>query len=161
LGNKYLDPLFITADSFVVLAKNTNPSLHYAVAPIIGNREGVKSYTFNYTTQGVECYIRSFLAFLNTNSVLLSLELGTLYQVQRISWEKLTPTGYQTLQIITSFTGLQYSYTDMNPTQGVNTYRVKIELANGRIIYSSPETIYYTGELDYIIYPNPAAQYLK
>ena len=159
LGSKYIEPFFTTTDSFAVFSKNINPSLHYAAAPIIGNREGMKSYTFNYTTQGVGCYIRSFLAFLNTNSVLLSLELGTLYQVQRISWEKLSSNDYQTIQTITSFSGLQYSYTDMNPTQGVNTYRVKIELANGKVVYSTPETIYYTGEIDYIIYPNPATQY--
>src|SRR5436190_2103289 len=33
LGSKYLEPITVTSDSFMLLAKTTNPSLHYAVAP--------------------------------------------------------------------------------------------------------------------------------
>ncbi|HJS53641.1 MAG TPA: S8 family serine peptidase, partial [Chitinophagaceae bacterium] len=40
-GKKYLEPISLTADSFILLSKILNPALHYAVAPIIGNKEGV------------------------------------------------------------------------------------------------------------------------
>jgi hypothetical protein len=39
LGSKYLEPITVTSDSFLVLAKTTNPSLHYAVAPIIATKK--------------------------------------------------------------------------------------------------------------------------
>ena len=88
LGAKYLEPIAVTPDSFLLLAKATNSSLHYAVAPIIGSKEGVKSYTINYTTQGVECYFRSFLVSLVGNSAQLTVSLGTLYNINKVVLEK-------------------------------------------------------------------------
>ena len=112
LGNKYLEPVTVTSDSFMLLAKTTNPSLHYAVAPVIGNKEGVKSYTFNYTTQGVECYFRSFLALLVGNSVKLTISLGTLYNVNKIVLEKFIGTEYVPLQQIINPSSLLIDLTD-------------------------------------------------
>ena len=159
LGDKYLEPLTITADSFLILAKATNSSLHYAAAPIIGNKEGVKSYTFNYTIQGVECYIRSFLAFLVGKTAELSLSLGSLYNVNKIVFEKLSGNVYAPFQTINDPTALTYNFTDAQLKKGLNIYRVKLELAGGRIIYSSVETVYYFKGTEFIVYPNPASQY--
>jgi len=159
LGTKYLEPIAITSDSFMLLAKATNPSLHYAVAPIIGNKEGVKSYTFNYTTQGVECYFRSFLALLIGNSAQLSISLGTLYNVNKIILEKFNGTEYVTLQQIVNPSSLLLNLTDASLKKGLNVYRVKLELAGGRVIYSSIETVYYFNGTEFIVYPNPALQY--
>jgi len=158
LGNKYLESLTVTADSFLVLAKATNPSLHYAVAPIIGSKEGVKSYTFNYTTQGVECYIRSFLGLLVGNSVQLTLSLGTLYNLNKIVLEKFNGIDYLPLQTINNPIALTYNFTDAQLTKGLNVYRIKLELAGGKVIYSSVETIYYFKDTEFIVYPNPASQ---
>jgi hypothetical protein len=159
LGNKYLEPIALTTDSFMLLAKATNPSLHYSVAPIIGNKEGVRSYTFNYTTQGVECYIRSFLVSLVGNSTELVLSLGTLYNVTKIVLEKFDGVNYITLQQITNPSSLLINFTDASLKKGLNVYRIKLELAGGRIIYSSVETVYYFNGTEFIIYPNPASQY--
>ena len=159
LGNKYLEPITVTADTFLLLSKNTNPSLHYAVAPIIGNREGVRSYTFNYTTQGVECYFRSFLAVLVGNSAQLSLSLGTLYNINKIVFEKFNGTDYVPLQQVTNPSALTLYYADASLKKGLNVYRVKLELAGGRVIYSSIETVYFFNGSEFIVYPNPAFQY--
>lgn len=159
LANKYLEPLVVTADSFMLLAKSANPALHYAVAPVIGNKEGVRSYTFNYTTQGVECYIRSFLAFLVDNSAELALSLGTLYNVNKIIIEKFNGIEYMPLQQITNPSALLFTYTDASLKKGLNIYRVKLELAGGKVIYSLIETVYYFNGAEFIVYPNPASQY--
>jgi len=159
LGSKYLEPITLTADSFIVLAKTINPSLHYAVAPVIENKEGVKSYTFNYTIQGVECYIRSFLALLVGNSAELTLSLGTFYNVNKIVLEKFDGTNYVTLQQVTNPSSLLFNFTDASLKRGLNLYRTKLELAGGRIIYSSIETVYYFNGMEFIVYPNPALQY--
>jgi hypothetical protein len=159
LGNKYLEPVTVTSDSFMLLAKTTNPSLHYAVAPIIGNKEGVKSYTFNYTTQGVECYFRSFLALLVGNSAQLKISLGTLYNVNKIVLEKFIGTEYITLQQIINPSSLLINLTDASLKKGLNVYRVKLELAGGKVIYSSIETVHYFNGAEFIVYPNPASQY--
>jgi hypothetical protein len=143
----------------MLLAKATNPSLHYAVAPIIGNKEGVKSYTFNYTTQGVECYFRSFLAFLVGNSAQLSISLGTLYNINKIVLEKFNGNEYAAIQQIVNPSLLLLNFTDASLKKGLNVYRVKLELAGGKIIYSSIETVYYFNGNEFIVYPNPASQY--
>ena len=159
VGNKYLEQLAVTADSFMLLAKATNPSLHYAIAPIIGNKEGVKSYTFNYTVQGVECYIRAFLALRVGSSAELTISLGTLYNVNKIVFEKFTGTDYVTLHQVSNPSTLTLNYTDGSLKKGLNVYRVKIELIGGRLIYSSIETVNYFNGDEFIVYPNPAAQY--
>jgi hypothetical protein len=159
LGTKYLEPITVTSDSFMLLAKTSNPSLHYAVAPIIGNKEGVKSYTFNYTTQGVECYFRSFLALLVDKSAQLTVSLGTLYNINKIVLEKFNGTEYVTLQQIVNPSLLLLSFTDATLKKGLNVYRVKLELAGGKVIFSSIETVNYFNGTEFIVYPNPALQY--
>lgn len=159
LGSKYLEQIAVTSDSFMLLAKATNPSLHYAVAPILGTKEGVKSYTFNYTTQGVECYFRSFLALLVGNSAQLTISLGTLYNINKVILEKFNGTDYVILQQITNPSSLLLNFTDAALKKGLNVYRVKLELAGGRVIYSSIETVNYFNGAEFIVYPNPASQY--
>jgi hypothetical protein len=158
LGDKYMEPLLITADTAVILSKQANTSLHYAVAPLINNKTGVRSYGYNYTTQGVGCYVRTIIGQLINNTARLDLELGTNYNIKSITWEKLTLTGYVPLQTIGLIQGLNFNYTDNALTHGLNIYRVKIELLDGRIIYSEPATVYFANE-PYIIYPNPVPQY--
>jgi hypothetical protein len=123
------------------------------------NKTGVRSYTFNYSAQGVECYIKTFLAqLIDGSSVMLNLALGTTLEVNEIIWEKLTLSGYQPLGTIASLSGLQFSYIDESPAQGANTYRATIKLNDGTLIYTEPQVVYYSNNSDYIIYPDPASQ---
>lgn len=157
LGDLYLEPLFVTNDSFMVLTKAASPSVHYAVAPVIAGREGVKSYTVNYTNQGVQCYFRSFLASLNNNAADLRLEFGSLYNVKRIVLEKLFATGYKEIQQAMP-SGLQLSFTDNTVFSGVNTYRIKLEFTSGGAVYSQRESVNYFAASRNLIFPNPVAQ---
>ncbi|MBK5271578.1 MAG: S8 family serine peptidase, partial [Bacteroidia bacterium] len=159
LGTKYMEPLTVINDTAIILGKQTNASLYYAIAPLINGKTGVRSFGFNYTTQGTGCYIKTFYPLLVNNTVLLTLELGTIYNIKNITWEKQTLNGFVPLQTISNITGLQYSYTDNLPNPGVNNYRVKIELLNGQIIYSQSEKIFYFDKSSYIVFPNPALQY--
>jgi hypothetical protein len=155
LGEKYLEPLITSADTSLIIRQPGN-FLHYTVAPVIGNRQGLKAYTINYQTQGVDCYLKNFLVDLeNGNTGVLSAEIGTTYNVKSITFEKLTGNEYQPLQTIQPVTTLSFELTDKNLADGVNTYRVKIELTNGKSIVSSPQSIYYFLTTRYIIFPNP------
>jgi subtilase family protein/type IX secretion system substrate protein len=158
LGDKYMEPLSITTDTATVLNKQVNTSLHYAVAPLINNKTGVRSYAYNYTTQGVGCYIRTFFAEIVNSSSRLDLELGTNYNVKSITWERLAISGYTPLQTINSIQGLDFSYMDSAPKHGLNTYRAKIELFNGTVIHSDAIPLYFAEE-PYFVYPNPVPQY--
>ena len=88
LADQYLEPITVSSDSQFIFSKKSLPSLHFAVAPLISGKEGIRSYTFDYSTQGVECYIRSFLGMLDDGAARLNLNLGTLYGISAIVLEK-------------------------------------------------------------------------
>jgi hypothetical protein len=79
--------------------------------------------------------------------------------VNKIVFEKLSGNVYAPFQTINNPTALTYNFTDAQLKKGLNIYRVKLELAGGRIIYSSVETVNYFNGTEFIVYPNPAAQY--
>ena len=159
LGSRYMEPVLLTTDSFRVLQKNDYPSLYYAVAPIISGKEGVKSYTINYTIQGVDCYIRSFLATLVNNTAELSLLLGSLYNIDQIVLEKFDGSSFKPIHQLTNNNNLSVNFSDNNLTKGLNIYRIKLDLAGGATTYSLEENVFYFGGVGYIVFPNPAAQY--
>jgi len=159
LGDKYLEEMQTLADTSIILNKLTDTARWYAIAPLLPyNKEGIKSFSFDYTQQGVECYIKNFTADLINNVAELNVTLSSYYNVVSVTVEKLTANGYQPLKILTLPIVLQYTINDNNLIRGLNTYRVKIELANGKIIYNENESVYYFNNNNYIIYPNPVKQ---
>lgn len=158
LGDKYMQPVLLTPDSAVVLQKNQHPSLYYAVAPMINGQPGQRSYTINYATQGVGCYFRNFLVTIQSRTVQLNALLGTTYNISSVSFQKLTPSGIQLLQSVRPPMQVALGLTDPSPTRGLNRYRVMITLADGSIVYSNYEDVYYFPDLPVIVYPNPVRQ---
>jgi hypothetical protein len=158
LGTKYLEPILLTGDTIRTFTKAQSPSLYYSVAPVVNNKRGLKSYTINYATQGVGCYLRTFFASLETNKTLLTATLGTTYDVAAVSFQKVTTSGLQLLQTINGPSVISLSVVDPSLTRGLNRYQLAITLKNGNILYSPLETIYYFPDLPVIIYPNPARQ---
>ena len=156
LGTKYLEPLKSITDTSIILNKSSNAALHYAVAPVINGRPGMKSYTFNYETQGTGCYIKGFLADLINNAATIRLDLGTSYGIERVIIEKWTRNGFLPIRDIPAGLALRYNFVDDSLLTGGNIYRARIDLNNGKTIYSLNETIYYLPEMDYLVYPNPA-----
>lgn len=156
LEDKYLQPLVTSADTSLIIRQPGN-SLWYTVAPVITpGYQGMKAYTINFRTQGVDCYLRSFLADLqNGNMGWLTASIGTTLNVKSVTFEKRINRQWQTLQTIQPVTRLDLEAADKNLADGVNTYRVKIELANGLSITSEPQSIYYFLTTRYIIFPNP------
>ncbi|MFC0771574.1 S8 family peptidase [Terrimonas alba] len=155
LGDRYLESMLITRDTTLVLGKNLNTAMHYSVAPVVNGRAALKSFAINYHTQGVDCYVKSFLGSSSVNAVQLELQLGSIYQVQQITVEKFFQDNFQPTQIVTFINGTFYSFTDALPINGINIYRVKIELSGGRVVYSEPVNIYYLGKADFHVFPNP------
>src|SRR5206468_55186 len=136
LGDEYLEPLFQTTDTFAVLRKGQYPSSYYAVAPLLTDKYGLRSYTLNYATQGAGCYISNFYALLqNQQTALLTLEAGTLYDVSSIGYQKLVNNQYVTQQTISSPSALSQQFIDTHLSRGVNTYRGEIRLRDGAALY--------------------------
>lgn len=157
LGEYYLAPVSTGTDTSILLQKQAQPALHYAVAPVLASgKTGQKSYTINYTSQGVACYIKTFLADLQPpNTALITIQLGTLHAVRLLVIEKWNGNAYALLHTLQP-NGLNYEFVDENLHRGQNTYRLRIELQRGDIIVSQPETVYYFQGSQFIVYPNPA-----
>lgn len=158
-GEKYLQPIIhATADTFSVFKKDQQPALLYAIAPVIGGKTGQKSFTFDYTSQGTGCYIKSFLAFLqDAAAVSITAELGTLYQVKQIVLEKIHYNGVEQLQIVSAPATGNWQWEDDKLVQGENTYRLRVELSTGQFIYSEPEKVLVVKKGNYLVWPNPVA----
>jgi hypothetical protein len=159
LADHYLEPLATISDTQIVFQKSNSSSLHYAVAPVLAQaRAGIKSPTIDYKLQGVECYVKSFLADLvNNQSVQLTLETGTLYNVKEIVFEKQDGNTWPVLQTLPADGSLLFNFTDNNLRKGGNTYRAAIVLENGQKIYTQATTIFHFAQSPYLIFPNPAS----
>ncbi|MDN3658280.1 S8 family serine peptidase [Ferruginibacter paludis] len=159
LQGKTLQPIAVTSDTQFVFNKINLPRHQFAVAPIIGGKEGVKSYTIDYTLQGVDCYINNFLVDLkNDQTAAIQLQLGTDYLIGKIVFEKLNSGTFIGFKEINAISSLNFGAIDNSLQKGVNTYRARIELKDGRIIYSAATDIFYFKNTEVVIYPNPVAQ---
>jgi hypothetical protein len=157
LGQKYLQPAASTADTSIVLLKKQFSSFDYAVAPLLSFKAGLRSFTTDYTTQAAGCYINSFLAELQNNAAILTVQLGTLYNIASVSWINTNSSGAKIVQTLTPAT-FSFTLSDPGLVRGVNSYQLAIKLINGDTVYSSSEAVFYLPDLPVIIYPNPARQ---
>jgi len=155
LGEKYLQSVMTTSDTSFGLLKSNSSSVHYAVAPVVNNQSLTRSYTFNYNTQGVDCYFKSFLSFLDEDRSELQLSIGSTYGLRAIRFEKRKGNGFETIIRSTNLNQLNFNATDIKLTKGTNYYRASLELINGKEINSHENAIYFMGEEKSIIYPNP------
>jgi len=158
LGSKYMEALQTITDTSIVLQKSSNSSLHYAVTPVIGGREGVKSFGTNYTTQGVQCYFKSWYADIINNTGRLNLELGSLYNINKITVQKIIGKDTFTLQTVNNPNSLIYTFTDPGLITGLNQYRACLKTVNGAEICSDIVTLYFAEENRLFVYPNPVRQ---
>ncbi len=159
LGQQYLTPFTVTADTLLLQSKQNNPNQYFTVAPILPfSIEGARSYTFNYTQQQVDCYISGFIADpVGSSQARLSLQLGTLYRVSKIVFEKLTANGFMAVQTISPVTSKQNIITT-EADKGLTTFRARIELVNGQVYYTNPEQVIQFAGQSYYVFPNPVKQ---
>jgi hypothetical protein len=156
LGPKYMQLFINQPDTFRIYTKISQPALHYAVRPVLLNGiPAQRSATYNYTTQGVDCYFLSFLAELSGSHAELTLQLGATNGIQSMALEKQSGNGFITLQQVTNIGQLIYLFTDNALKTGLNVYRVRITRSNGQVVYSNLATVYYFGKQPYLVYPNP------
>lgn len=154
MQGKLLQPLLQTPDTFHVFTNS--PSLHYAVAPMVNGKAGLRGNTLFYPGDGTGCYFKSFyLQSTNGPAAFMFLSIGTLYSVKSITLQKLGPNGFIDVSTITDPQLKEFNLTDPAMKKGVNVYRVQLTLHSGQVLYSDVIFGYYFEEADVIIYPNP------
>ena len=157
MGSKYLQPLTNVSDTSIIIHNSNNASPYIAVTTVFDNRHtGVNSYAFNYTNQGVGCYISNFLADITADKhALLQLSLGTTFQVATVQFQELTSNGWATIHTVQPVNNLLVTFEDQTLHNGTNTYRAVVILVNGTLIYSATAGIYYFGNQVFVMFPNP------
>lgn len=155
LGAKYMEVFKTVADTFDILSTHEFDGKYLAVAPILQNNAATKSYALNYTLQGTGCYVNSFIANVNGNTANLSLEIGTLYHVDSIVFEIFDDGRYKKIYSLIPVVLKQVSYYYPNLKQGTSSFRVKIILTSGEVVYSDVQSVFYAKAGRFIIFPNP------
>jgi Subtilase family/Secretion system C-terminal sorting domain len=159
LGPRYLELLAETADTFFIQdALGKAASLHYAVAPVIDGVVGAKSGSFNYTQQGVGCYLKTFFLQSKTgDKAKFSASVGTLYGLESAVLEHLAGGGFAPAQAIAPLESTSFGYEGVQLFEGANYFRLKLVLENGGEVFSEPLAVYHVESDDYLLYPNPVS----
>jgi hypothetical protein len=151
LTDTFMRPLYQISDTLITLPAST--TRHFAVSPDISGKKGIRSFTFNYTTQGVGCFINSFLAdVFDDTTVQLKAVLGTRHNVRELSFQRLYP-----LTDLVTFTVNRDTFTtsDKLIKNGIYYYRVKLLLNNGKEVFSDTLQVRIFQNKQFIVYPNP------
>lgn len=154
LSQGYMQQAALTTDSFATVA--TGGSKWWTVTPVFNRSSGLPAHSIDYSQQGVGCYISTFTADISNATGLIAGQLGTLYNVRSVFLEKADGNGH--FQLLKDFSQpllQQINYSDASLRQGLNYYRVRLELKDGRTIYSDIESIAWLGSHEYLVFPNP------
>ncbi|ALI99606.1 S8 family serine peptidase [Rufibacter tibetensis] len=156
LGDKYLELIARVTDTLLVLNKAQHQGFHYAVTPVLAGKTGLKSFTINYAEQGVQCYLKQFLARQQvTDTVLLDVELSTLHGLAKVVLERKSKDAFQVVQSLDSFSKPNFSLTDLSRVPGRNEYRLQLVTSKGEVFYSETESVFYSPEEYVQVFPNP------
>ncbi len=158
LGPETLETFATTSDTFLVVPNiSTLSTNHFSIQPNLpSGKTLLASPTFDYTLQGVDCYIFSFFQTIALDTgIYLNLSLGTTYGMDRIVFERNNLSSFEEIATISTFEEEEYSFLDENPNQGFNEHRVTIYFINGEVLTLSAGTSFYLTEEPVRIFPNP------
>jgi len=156
-----LSPVLTLTDTIVKLDASKINSKYFAIAANGVDFTGLKSYTIDYTQQGIACYVKNLSASVSEDKVKLDLSIGSTLDLKNIIWEKQTGVNTYTVLQQTQPVQNQLDYTifDDKPKAGIQFYRVTFETANGRV-QSDLVSVVFLKENEFSFFPNPVADYL-
>jgi hypothetical protein len=157
LGDTLLQPIGTTPGTAFKIAATTLKNDLVTVAAL-SHQNPAYEYRANskiISFQGVECYFKNFFGQWDNGSAILSFSLGTTYNIASAFLQKLQGTGFATIHIINPVNSTEYNYTDRELTEGANTYRVVLNLTDGRTVVSNTETLIHSNPNGWWVFPNP------
>ena len=162
MGKTQLQPYRQTADTFLFIGKSQPASSNFAVSPVhAAGWEGYRSYTVDFTTQGVDCYVKSLIADRTVdNAVPLTLILGSTYQLKEVVWQRYNGKTWENLATTPITSALLYYQTDSHTWEGLMHYRVQLNTFDGRAFYSGVSTVQIFKSDHIMVFPNPVVNTL-
>ncbi|MEN0054293.1 MAG: S8 family peptidase, partial [Mucilaginibacter sp.] len=162
IKNNLLQQFTTTTDTSIVIPTTQQSSPYFAVSAQGADFEGIKSITIDVGSQGVGCYVESLLTDVLGNAIVLNLQIGSVFNLKSITWEKLTGTNaYTPLGTTIVGTALAYQFTDFSPKKGIQYYRAKLITNDGKIIYSDLANATFLQNSQFTLYPNPVHSQLN
>jgi hypothetical protein len=162
VGEKYLDLVEEITDTLYVFSKEGFSDKNYSVAPILsGASEGNTSLAFDYETQGVNCYYRSFFAENVFNEYLeIELNLSSTYLINEIIFERsIDSLNYELVTSIQpSFSQTSYAYNDVEPLTNFSFYRARIILEDNSEVLTDGIEAFFPNKETIVVSPNPVEQ---
>jgi hypothetical protein len=157
LGEKYLEPLVTSVDTFAILNKASLASPFLAVINIYNGLKGSHESTIDYTTQAVGCYFITVLPRVDIESekAIIDIELGTTYKLSSAELEWKRESGWEVVEKQEPLLSEVFSMTHEKPLFDENIYRVKLSTIDGQQIFSDEISILVAGENSLYVYPNP------
>jgi hypothetical protein len=159
IDSAYLQPFATSTDTSYIVNKIQNNANFFAVEPILSN--GLKatiSTLKNIYNQGVFCFYKQILLQNTGNSNIIELQLSQVNDIQNIVFEKIADGKVIVMKTLLSNITENEFTTDNNLNKGANTYRAKITLKNGRIVYTNEVSNIATGESKVLVYPTVIKQ---
>ena len=157
-----LTPVLTLTDTITKIDISKIKSKYFAVAANGVGFTGLKSYTIDYTQQGIACYVKSlFASVADDNRIRVDLSIGSTLDLKNIIWEK--QTGANTFSILQQTKPVQnqfdYAIFDDKPKEGIQFYRVTFETANGQVQSDLVSVVFLKAD-QFSFFPNPVADYL-
>lgn len=144
------------ADTFSIIRGSSLKSDHWRVVPkYADNVPAIGSYMFKPVDLGTDCYISSFFGFSEEQGVSLNGNLSSRYHLDAVHFEVLGLSGFESIHSLQSLSTNVLEYLDSEPGEGVNYYRLRLELENGASLTSDTLSVYHLNEMIALIYPNP------
>lgn len=155
--NSQLEDFRELTDTSIIIDKAVASSLLYSVQAVFPTDvKGIQGYTVNYNDQGIACYLSSFFVeLMGTDGILLKVQLGTTYQVKQIVFERAEGSNFIQLATIQNLSSPAINFLDMEPQQGLNSYRVRVQFYNGEEVISDVASDYFLTEIPFLLFPNP------
>ncbi|HYH14194.1 MAG TPA: S8 family serine peptidase, partial [Flavisolibacter sp.] len=151
LNEKYMSPVSTIADTFALLKKSQHPAIYYTVAPVVNGKLGLQAPVLNYTAQGVDCYFKNFyLQNQTTTTASLFAALGSIYGTRSLTFQKWDGNRFANIQVIDQLATTQFAFDDPALRQGLNQYRLALQLTNGQTLYSDVVDAYHFNDKNVI-----------
>lgn len=162
IKDNLLQKLTAVTDTTIIIPAAQQTSSYFAISAQGDGFEGLKSLTINVNNQGVGCYVKTLLANVVDNAIVLNLQIGSVVNLKSITWQKQTgANAYANLGTTVVGTALAYQFTDANPKNGIQYYRVELQTNDGKIIYSDLASATFLQASQFTLYPNPVSTQLN
>lgn len=157
MGDQYLEEVAHSSDTFFIFQKSAVPQQLFSIAPqTAGQRAGIRNRAFDYSMQGVDCYIAYFVATgIDEEGVELNLRLGTNRGVEQVRFERKNRQDFKAVVAYEKPLSADIVHVDNAPFQGYNEYRAVIGFSNGEELITDISPVYFLSSRAFLVFPNP------